>query len=235
MYLLHLIISCLLFNIHSIYLLYLSKKKKRIKCLNAKLESFSQILNFSHFSLSLVWIPHLHMLEVNFRCSPPGACLPADTCWSQGRMSWETGSGRWPVPAWQLYRMSAAWAQHRADRYTGTTVMWLTWTFSLSSCNAVTTHGVRARQDQDYVILLVASWAVRKLRCTIFSLILLSARFFCFNIRKLLLSPRIESPSWHCWQSNKFHWFFLCSCLVKKVRKGNLSIHVLKILVLLHN
>lgn len=164
------------------------------------------------------------MLEVIFRCSPPGACLHADTCWSQGRMSWETGGGRWPVPAWQLYRMSAARAQHRADRWTGTTVMWLTWTCSPSSRNAVTTHGVRARQDQDYVILLVASWAVRELRRTIFLLISLSARFPCFNIQKLLLSPRIGSPSWHCRESNKFHCFFLCSCLVKKVRKGNLSI-----------
>lgn len=173
------------------------------------------------------------MWKVIFRCSLLGACLPADPYRTQDGMFWETGSCRGPGPARQLHRMSTAFAQHRAHGRADTAMMRLTWAYSLSSRYTVTAHGVRARQDQDDVILLVTRWAAGELLQTVhvFFCILLLVGLSCLHIQQLLLpvsSPGIKGPHWHYWQLNNFfkhHWVFdfLISFLVKKISKGNLT------------
>ena len=129
-------------------------------------------------------------------------CLPADTHRSQSGMFWETGCGWWPVPARQLHRMLTAWAQHGANRCTDTTALRLTWSFSLTSCYTANTHGVRTRQDEEGVALLLAGWTAGELLQTIyhFFLIFLPAWLPCFHSQKLpAFSLLMEGPRWHYW------------------------------------
>lgn len=168
-----------------------------------------------------------HPLKVTSR-----HCLPADTHGTQSGMFWETGRGWWPVPARQLHRMLTDWAQHGANRWTDTTAVRLTWSFSLSSCYTANTHGVRTRQDEEGVALLVAGWTAGELLQTIddFFLIFLPAWLPCFHIQKLpAFCVWMESPHWHCWHfSQCLELDLIIPHLANKVSKGNLWQNIYK-------
>lgn len=100
-------------------------------------------------------------------------------------MFWETGGGRGPVPARQLYRIWTARARHGAKR----TERGKAWLACLPSRYALNTHGVRAGQDQQNIPLLLTGLTARALLQTVYdsSLIFLHVGLSCFHIHNFLI------------------------------------------------